>query len=100
LTSIVLDRPVVTEYYHTNVAADAPAIPDAAGPYMRVDAVLSGDWTVRLQNRDVRITPYAKLVNAFSRRGALFYFREGGAADLQPLSALPTMPVFGVRWDF
>lgn len=100
LTSIVLDRPAVSEFASTFADTDAPPVTSAAGPFMRVDAVLSGDWTVRLRNRDVRITPYAQLINAFSQRGALFYFREGDTADLQPLSALPTMPVLGVRWVF
>ncbi|NLG63703.1 MAG: hypothetical protein GX539_15810, partial [Candidatus Cloacimonetes bacterium] len=97
LTSIVLDRPAM-------LIGQEPQ-PETLttieeGPYMRVDAVLSGDFGVRLNGRRVRITPYAKVINAFARRGALFYFREDPLSELQPLSPLPTMPVVGVRWVF
>lgn len=96
LTSIVLDRP-------SAFVGSAP--PEATtsleeGPYMRVDAVLSGDFSFRLNGRRVHVTPYAKLINAVTRRGALFYYREDSFSELQPLSALPTMPVVGVRWVF
>ncbi|HEU5210124.1 MAG TPA: TonB-dependent receptor [Longimicrobiales bacterium] len=97
LTSIVLDRPSLF------VGEEPPPETLASieeGPYMRVDAVLSGDFAFRFNGRSVRITPYAKLINAFARRGALFYYREDPLSELQPLSPLPTMPVVGVRWVF
>ncbi len=98
LTSIVLDRPPVMTFAGEAPAAEVPR--HGQGPYMRVDAVLSGEWDIRLHDRDVHLMPYAKLINAFSRRGAMFYYREGSTAELQPLSALPTLPVLGVRWVF
>jgi hypothetical protein len=53
-----------------------------------------------MKDRLVHFTPYLRIVNAFGRRGALFYYQDGGTSGLQPLSALPTMPVAGVRWTF
>jgi hypothetical protein len=104
LTSIVLDRPSVMGFAPTisdaPTTSDTPTTPPEQGPYVRLDATLTGEWMASIAGRDVHIAPYAKLINAVSRRGALFYFREGGTAELQPLSALPTMPVVGVRWTF
>jgi len=96
LTSIVLDRPSL--FVGQEPTPESASIED--GPYMRVDAVLSGDFSLRWNGRRVQITPYAKLINAFTRRGALFYYREDSLSELQPLSPLPTMPVIGVRWVF
>lgn len=96
LTSIVLDQPAPFE--GPPPPATGRGLED--GPYMRLDAVLSADWMVEWRGRDVRVMPYAKLINAFTRRGALFYYRAGSASELQPLSALPTMPILGVRWTF
>lgn len=97
LTSIVLDRPSL-------FVGQEPAPESVTSledrPYMRVDAVLSGDFSLRWNGRLVQITPYAKLINAFTQRSALFYYREDSLSELQPLSPLPTMPVVGVRWVF
>ncbi|MGH7128211.1 MAG: hypothetical protein ACREIV_06565, partial [Planctomycetaceae bacterium] len=94
LTSIVLEGVPPTEFQLT------AAPPIDAEPYVRVDAALSGTWTLRMYGRQVQATPYARIVNAFSRHGALFYYQDDGRAELQPLSALPTLPVLGVRWTF
>ncbi|MGH7506178.1 MAG: carboxypeptidase regulatory-like domain-containing protein [Longimicrobiales bacterium] len=96
LTSIVLDRVPGQE---TLRQASAGAV-SGQHPNVRVDATVSGTWTLDLRGRVLDLTPYARIINAFSRHAALFYYQEGGRAELQPLSALPMMPVLGFRLTF
>ena len=65
----------------------------------RLDAGIKGSWTLQLAGRPVYVAPYMRIVNAFNS-SALFYYQQGGSADLRPLSALPTLPVLGVKWEF
>ncbi len=99
LTSIVLDgvAPEVPELM--GGGEGVPRQRSEHGFQTRVDAGVKGSWQLRLGNRDVRLTPYARVVNAFNS-DALFYYQQGNGAELRPLSALPTMPVFGVQWEF
>jgi hypothetical protein len=96
LTSIVLDGVDRQQGF----AAGSTAGVDQSRPYLRVDGGVSGTWTLRMNDRLVHLTPYLRIVNAFGRRGALFYYQDGGTGGLQPLSALPTMPVAGIRCTF
>jgi hypothetical protein len=101
LTSIVLDgRPTTQSFAQPDAERPDDVVGSDPGSYVRFDAAVSGTWTLRLGGRPVRLTPYARLINAFGRDGAPFYYQAGGRAELQPLSALPTMPVIGVRWLF
>jgi Carboxypeptidase regulatory-like domain len=99
LTSIVLDGGPTTETLGQPATEDAGDV-EPSGAYVRFDAAISGTWMLRMRGRAVQVSPYARLVNAFGRDGAPFYYQAGGRAELQPLSALPTMPVVGVRWVF
>jgi hypothetical protein len=96
LTSIVLDGVDRQQGFTSGFTAPA----DESRPYLRVDGGLTATWSLRMKDRLVHFTPYLRIVNAFGRRGALFYYQDGGTSGLQPLSALPTMPVAGVRWTF
>ena len=99
LTSIVLDGVVPTEPVLNSGPPTRQETRPESGFQTRVDAGVKGSWQLRLGNRDVRLTPYARVVNAFNS-DALFYFQQANGAELRPLSALPTMPVFGVQWEF
>lgn len=96
LTSIVLDgvAPPIAEPY-------TPLPPARTGgrAQTRLDAGIKGSWTLQLAGRPVHVAPYMRIVNAFNS-SALFYYQQGGSADLRPLSALPTLPVLGVKWEF
>jgi hypothetical protein len=103
LTSVVLEEPT-TEL----VSAPGDDIVTSQSPrplddrtYFRVDARLGAEWAAHLFGRPVRLTPYARLVNGLSRRDALFYYQDAGPpGEPQPLAALASLPVLGLRIEF
>ncbi len=70
-----------------------------AGSYLRIDAMVSRGWTVRVLGTDVELVPYLKVLNALDRRDALFYQFDAGQ-DLRPrsLESVPLLPVIGIEW--
>jgi hypothetical protein len=98
LTAVVLEQPTVETL---STASDESPTPLDDRSYFRVDARLGAEWTADLFGRPVRLTPYARLVNGLSRRDALFYYQDGGRpGEPQPLAALASLPVLGLRIDF
>lgn len=105
LTSIVLEQPPQRSSYAWQPTAISLSGESTDGAplegdrdYIRIDASLGAEWTFRSGARTVTVMPYARLINALSEREALFYFRNGGAAE--PLARLPAVPVLGLRWSF
>jgi hypothetical protein len=104
LTSVVLEEPAAErENISTDgefVSADSPRPLDDR-TYFRVDARLGAEWAADVFGRPVRLTPYARLVNGLSRRDALFYYQDDGPpGEPQPLAALGSLPVLGLRIEF
>jgi hypothetical protein len=68
---------------------------------IRLDAALGGEWRAQLRDSEVRVLPYARIINAFSHRESIFYFRESAnPGNPQPLARLPALPMIGVRVEF
>ncbi|HUF69752.1 MAG TPA: carboxypeptidase-like regulatory domain-containing protein [Longimicrobiales bacterium] len=98
LTAVVLEQPTVETLA---TASDQSPTPLDDRSYFRVDARLGAEWTADLFGRPVRLTPFARLVNGLSRRDALFYYQDSGQpGEPQPLAALASLPVLGLRIDF
>lgn len=67
-------------------------------PYVRFDARVERSWRVRLLGADATLTPYAEVLNLLGRDDALFYRLPGPGAEMEPLDAVPLLPVVGVAW--
>jgi hypothetical protein len=96
LTSIVLDgiAPPVPQPYEPK-----PYTPPDQRAQTRVDVGIEGSWKLGSGERTVHVAPYLRMIGAFQST-ALFYYQQGGSADLRPLSALPAIPIVGVKWAF
>lgn len=102
LTSIVLEHPGDTEMglqpstpVQIGHAADQLR---SGGSYLRVDASVGAEWRI---GDVMRVTPYARIVNALGQRESLFYFQgRDGTEAARGLARLPAIPVVGVRWQF
>jgi hypothetical protein len=98
LTSIVLEQPVDADI----VLQPAQPFSDtdqarSSRSYLRVDASVGAEWRI---GGGVRVTPYARIINALGQRESLFYFQDDGAEAPRGLARLPAIPVLGVRWHF
>src|SRR5690606_29565060 len=79
----------------------APLLHSPDEPFLRLDAEISQHWTTRRAGRTMEIAPYLRILNSLGRRDALFYFLDPERNDdLQPIGALPIIPVVGVEWRF
>lgn len=75
--------------------------PGLADGFFRVDAEIFGEWVTKIGNRESRIRPYLRVLNALDRRDALFYYVDALNDDgPRPLGALPFLPVVGLEWRF
>lgn len=80
-------------------AAPLPVAPDDS--YLRLDFGITRTFTPRWQGVRTSVSPYLRVLNALSRRDALFYhYRHGDDAGPRPLAALPLLPLLGVSWRF
>ena len=69
--------------------------------FLRLDAEIHADFSVRLGDRATTIRPYLRVLNALDRRDALFYYFEPWRdPDVRPLAELPFLPLLGVEWRF
>jgi hypothetical protein len=83
--------------------SSAEALPVSSPPdeaFLRLDLGLSRGFTVHPGDREMRLAPYVRVLNALDRRDALFYrYRRGSDSRPRPLDALPLIPVVGVQWS-
>lgn len=72
------------------------------GPgYFRVDVAARRPFDRRWFGREIRITPYAQVLNVLNTRNVLWTIPErqpGPVLDYAP--QLPILPTFGVEWQF
>lgn len=81
----------------THVARRAPALDG----FLRIDVELFADWPTRWPGDEARLRPYLRIMNAVSRRDALFYYFEPWRSDeLRALAERPLLPVLGVELQF
>lgn len=65
--------------------------------FFRLDLEVRGDWTVDWAGRSISLRPYVRVMNALSRRDALFYYFEPWRDDeLRALAERPVLPVMGL----
>jgi hypothetical protein len=105
LTSVVLEEPTSIEAVSSpgddGFVSNPSPRPLDDRTYFRVDARLGAEWAADVFGQPMRITPYARLVNGLSRRDALFYYQDAGPpGEPQPLAALASLPVLGLRIEF
>lgn len=72
---------------------------DRRSPFFRLDARLERTWTTRIAGTEARLTPYAAVLNVLDRNDALFYRLPSGGDELEPVTAIPLLPVVGLTWE-
>lgn len=79
---------------------DASGTPDripTLDGFLRLELEARGDWSVGWKGRRVRLRPYVRVMNALSRRDALFYYFEPWRNDeLRAVAERPVLPVVGL----
>lgn len=81
------------------VTLGSPQAP--ADGFLRLDAEVFADWAPTVGDRQLRLRPYVRLLNALDRRDALFWYFEPWRDDgFRPLAELSVIPVAGVEWRF
>ena len=69
--------------------------------FLRLDLEVHADWWMGPEEGGVRLRPYLRVLNAVSRRDALFYYFEPWRSDeLRALAQRPVLPVLGLQVSF
>jgi hypothetical protein len=69
--------------------------------FLRLDAELYAVLEPKWGDREWRVRPYLRLLNALDRRDALFYAFERWRSDaVRPIAELPLLPLIGVAVSF
>ncbi|MDH5588819.1 MAG: hypothetical protein OEZ37_02110, partial [Gemmatimonadota bacterium] len=69
--------------------------------FMRLDLEVRAHFSHRRERGEWRIEPYVRVLNALSRRDALFYtFQPWRDPEARPLAERSLLPVVGVTWVF
>lgn len=101
-TSVTPVRTGATTARGRAAADDASAragIDDQRSPFFRLDARVERSWSTRLLGLDARLTPYAAVLNVLDRDDALFYRLPSAGSGLEPVTAVPLLPMVGIRWE-
>lgn len=72
---------------------------DQQSPFFRLDARLERSWSTTIFGLEARLTPYAAVLNVLDRDDALFYRLPTGGSGLEPVTAVPLLPMVGIRWE-
>lgn len=78
---------------------DRPESGDGRAPYVRLDLRLERSFTTGLFGAELRLAPYAELINALDRENALFHRLPAAGGGLQAVNPVPMLPVIGVEWS-
>ncbi|MFB6240649.1 MAG: hypothetical protein ABEJ46_03660, partial [Gemmatimonadota bacterium] len=81
-----------------NHRPEGPAA-DEQSPFFRLDARIERSWSTTLFGLDARLTPYAAVLNVLDRDDALFYRLPTAGSGLEPVTAVPLLPMVGIRWE-
>ena len=69
--------------------------------FLRLDVELYAELEPTWGDREWRVRPYLRLLNALDRRDALFYAFERWRSDsVRPIAELPVLPLLGVAVSF
>lgn len=72
---------------------------DERSPFFRLDARIERSWSTTFFGLDARLTPYAAVLNVLDRDDALFYRLPTAGSGLEPVTAVPLLPMVGIRWE-
>lgn len=71
---------------------------DQTSPFFRLDARLERSWSTTVLGTEATLTPFAAVLNVLDREDALFYRLPSAGSDLEPVTAIPLLPMVGIKW--
>lgn len=82
-----------------SASTHGPERGDGRAPYVRMDLRLERSFTASLFGTELRLAPYAELINALDRENALFHRLPAAGGGLQAVNPVPMLPVIGIEWS-